>query len=207
MPNTPPAPRAPAESFATILQWLTRAVTAMMGGERLPLALISLICERIRRIKQRFAHLAARVGAGKYVPRRPADPPRRRPGQAPPPRSKLPNKFGWLLKLVPEAVGYRSQLEYLLADPEMAALIAAAPTAMRRPLRSLCRMLGLSPPPILALPPRPKPPPAPSPATTAAKREKPPPLARSRLGFHKGLPPLFPFTPRLGGKPPVKKPA
>ena len=164
--------------------------------------LIGLIVDRVRRIKQRFATLAAQVRDGHYTPRRSITPPRRRPGQAPPPRNKLPQKFGWLLKLVPDAVGYRSQLEHLLADAEMAALLAAAPTAMRRPLRSLCRMLGLPPPPILALPPRPKPPPAPR-----AKREKPPPLARSRLGFHKGLPPLFPFTPRFGGKPPAKKPA
>ena len=204
MPNSPPTP---AERFATILQWLTRAVAAQMGGERLPLPLIALIVERIRRIKQRFADLADRIGAGLYTPRRHSTPPRRRPGQPPPPLEKLPQKFGWLLKLVPQAVGYCSQLEHLLRDPEMAALLTAAPTAMRRPIRSLCRMLGLSPPPILALPPRPKPPPAPSPATTAAKRQKPPPLARSRLGFHKGLPPLFPFTPRLGGKPPAKKPA
>ena len=195
------APPTPAERFAAILQWLTRAVQARMGGERLALSLIALIVDRIRRIKQRFAYLATRVGNGLYVPRRSA-PPRRRPGQARP-SNPLPQKFGWLLKLVPEAVGYRSQLEHLLREPEMAALLAAAPTAMRRPLRSLCRMLGLSPPPILALPPRPKPPPAPA----AEKREKPPPLARSRLGFHKGLPPLFPFTPRLGGKPPAKKPA
>ena len=201
-----PPLRAPAERFATILQWLTRAVMAQMGGERLPLPLIALIVDRIRRIKQRFAYLADRLRDGLYIPRHRTTAPRRRPGQARP-QNPLPQKFGWLLKLVPEAVGYRSQLENLLRDPEMAALLAAAPTAMRRPLRSLCRMLGLSPPPVLPLPPRPKPPPAPSPATTAAKREKPPPLARSRLGFHKGLPPLFPFTPRLGGKPPAKKPA
>ena len=205
MPN--PAPCTPDERFATMLRWLTRAVMAMMGGERLPLPLIALIVDRIRRIKQRFSHFAARVADGFYIPRQRSAPPRRRPGQAPPPPNKLPQKFGWLLKLVPEAVGYRAQLEHLLRDPEMAALLAAAPTAMRRPLRSLCRMLGLPPPPILALPPRPKPPPAPSPATTAAKREKPPPLARSRLGFHKGLPPLFPFTPRLGRPPPAKKTA
>ena len=119
------------------------------------------------------------------------------------PSNPLPQKFGWLLKLVPEAVGYRSQLENLLRDPEMAALLAAAPTAMRRPLRSLCRMLGLPPPEILALPPRPKPPPPPP----RAKREKPPPLARSRLGFHQGLPPLPPFMSSLRGPPRPKKPA
>jgi hypothetical protein len=186
-------PRAPAECFAALLTWLTRAVAAQTGWG-LPLPLIALIVERLRRIKQRFAYLAARVGDGRYVPRRRSAPPRRRPGQPPPPPDKLPQKFGWLLKLVPEAVGYRSQLEFLFRDAEMAALLAAAPAPMRRPLRSLCRMLGLPPPPILALPPRPKPPPAP-----AAKREKPPPLARSRLGFHKGLPPLLPSIVHLRG--------
>ncbi len=52
---------------------------------------------------------------------------------------------------------YGSQLQFLFAEPEMAALLAAAPAAMRRPLRSLCRMLGVEPPPILALPPRARP--------------------------------------------------
>ena len=73
MPNPPPC--TPPERFATILQWLTRAVMAQMGGERLPLPLIALIVDRIRRIKQRFADLAARLGAGLYTPRHP--PPRR----------------------------------------------------------------------------------------------------------------------------------
>jgi hypothetical protein len=36
--HTPP-PCPPPERFATILQWLTRAVQAQMGGERLPYAL------------------------------------------------------------------------------------------------------------------------------------------------------------------------
>src|ERR1700677_2288555 len=123
MSNPPPCP-AP-ERFATMLQWLTRAVVSMMGGERLALSVISLIVERIRGIKQRFADLAAQIRDGRYTPRRHATPPKRRPGQAPPPRGPLPNAFGWLLKLVPEAVVHRSQLEHLLRDPEMGALIAA----------------------------------------------------------------------------------
>jgi hypothetical protein len=186
------SPHTPAERFGGILYWLTQAVAARTGWS-LTLPLIGHIVGRLNRIKQCFADLAARIAAGKYSPRRRVAPPRGRPGHRPP-QNKLPQKFGWLLALVPETVVYRSHLESLLLDPEMAALLAAAPTAMRRPLRSLCRMLRLPPPPILALPPRPKPPRAPR-----AKPEKPPPLARSRLGFHKGLPPLFPFTP---GSPP-----
>ncbi len=188
---SPPRP-TPAESFATLLQWLTKAVVAMMGGERLPLQLIGLITDRIRRIKQRFTHLAARVAAGKYVPRHPATPPRRRPGQAPPPPDGLPRKFGWLLKLVPDAVQYRGQLENLLRDPEMAALLAAAPGPMARPLRSLCNMLGLVQPEILApprsirpitRPPKPERPPAEKPPK---KPEKP------RYVFGLRYPPPFP---------------
>ncbi len=163
--STPPP--TPAESFATLLRCLSLAVMAMMGGERLPLPLIGQIVDRIRRIKQRFATLAARIRDGRFTAR-PAATRRPRPGQPPPPKNPLPTTFGWLLKLVPEAVQYRGQLEILFQDAEMAALLAAAPTSMRRPLRSLCRMLGLPPPPILA------PPPAVRPTTRPPKPERPP---------------------------------
>ncbi len=157
-------PPTPAEGFATLVQWLGQAAVAMMGGERLPLLLISQIVDRLRRIKQRFSLVDARINAGTYVPRRRETPPRGRPGQSPPPPSKLPQTFGWLLKLVPDAVGYRSQLENLFRDAEKAALLAAAPAPMGRALRPLCRMLGLPPPDILgppqkARPPKPPPPP------------------------------------------------
>ena len=55
----------------------------------------------------------------------------------------------------------------------MAALLEAAPASLRRPVRSLCRMLGLEPPPILALPPRPKRPA--DPARPRAPRRRGPP--------------------------------
>ena len=180
-----PPTTSPAERFATCLHWLTKAVVAMMGGDRLPLLLIAQIVDRIRGIKQRFATLAARIAAGQYVPRQNAAPPQKRPGQAPPPKNPLPNTFGWLLKLVPEAVQYRGQLEILLQDPEMAALLAAAPGAMARPLRSLCRMLGLTPPEILAPPPAVRPrirPPKPE-RPPAEKRPKKPEKVRYEFGL------------------------
>jgi hypothetical protein len=68
---------------------------------------------------------------------------------------------------VPEAVGYRSQLEAPFRDPAMAAPMAAAPASLSRPLRSLCRMPGLRPPPILVVPARCK-------AASAAPRAPPP---------------------------------
>ena len=91
--------------------------------------------------------------------------PPRHPGPAcrPAPKAKksLPQGFAWLVKLVPETAVYRSQLQFLFADPEMAALMAAAPAAIGRPLCSLCRVLGVLPPKILAPPAETRAPPAP----------------------------------------------
>jgi hypothetical protein len=198
---------APAERLATILLWLRRAVAARSAAG-IPGPLIVLIVGRISHIGQRLARVAARIRDGRYVPRRrPAQPgpaplrpaplrpaplrpaPLRRPRQPTP----LPRRSGWLLRLVPEAAGYRAQLEHLLRDAEMAALLAAAPAAMARPIRSLCWMLQLPPPPILTPPiltppiltppiltppipaPRPGPRPAPPQAAPAAAPASPPP--------------------------------
>jgi hypothetical protein len=175
--NAVPIPTpTPAERFAAILLWLSRAVAARIAAG-LPGPLIVLIIGRLRHISQRVARLAARIRDGRYAPRR-RSAPRRSPTIRRPRRpNPLPHKFGWLLKLVPEAAGYRAQLEHLLHDPEMAALLAAAPAPMARPLRSLCWMLRVPPPPILALAalqpaaPLPAPPQA---APAAAPRVSPP---------------------------------
>jgi hypothetical protein len=183
-----PAPQAPAERFAAILFWLAQAVGARSGAG-LPFPLIGLIVGRLSRIKQAFARVAALVAAGSYCPRRRVAAPR--PGQKPPPPDRLPRQFGWLLPLLPDAVAYRSQLEQLLADPEMAALLAAAPASLRRPIRSLCWMLRISPPPVLAAPAKPrtpretKPPATPEPAETPPPRPQPPPWLR---GLRRSLP-------------------
>ena len=200
---SPPPPATPAERFAAIIELLCRSVAAQIAGGRpngprgLPLAgpLIVVIWNRLRRIGDRFARLAARIGAGQ-LRRRPAPRPNLAPSaapapsapsapQAPPaPRPKRPNPppplprgFRWLLRLVPETTHGRAQLYHLLADPEMAALIAASPE-MGRILRPLCRSLGIRPLPIL-LPPRPapapEPPAAPAPPA-AAPHPRPPPL-------------------------------
>jgi len=122
-----------------------------------PSPLVTLIMDRLRVINQTFRRLADRIGAGLYVPRSSA--PRRPPVHRKPRRpSPLPEGYAWLVKLVPEAAAYGSQLQFLLADPEVAALLATAPGALRRPLRSLCLMLAASPPAILALPRRTRPP-------------------------------------------------
>ena len=58
---------------------------------------------------------------------------------------RLPSGRGWLVRALGyEAAGYGSQLAALLAEPELQALLLAAPTAGRI-LRPLCRMLGVEP--------------------------------------------------------------
>ncbi len=184
MPNPPP--RTPAESFATILQWLARAIADRGVGGRLAGPLIGLLLGRIREINQRFARLAARIASGGFVPRRTA--PRRRPVALTPRRKNpLPQTFGWLLTLVPEAVGYRAQLEHLLRDPEMAALIAAAPAEMARTLRPLLWMLRLRPPPVLARS-RQAAPSAPAPPVPLQAPPAPAPAPRPRLAHACGPP-------------------
>jgi hypothetical protein len=168
---TPTAPRTPAEWLAAIVLRLGLVVDghSMWGTLARPLAL--LILTRIRLINQRFRRIADSVREGRYVFRVIAAAPGRGATKPRPP-SELPHKFGWLLKLLPEAAGHRAQLEHLFRDAEMVALLEAAPASLGRPLRSLCWMLALPPPKILAPPARPPKPPKPRPAKVA----KPPPL-------------------------------
>ena len=208
-----PPPPTPAGRFAGIIGLLCRNVAAQIAGGRpngprgLPLAgpLIVVIWNRLRRIGERFARLAARIGAGKLRRRT-----TRRPGMAPsasrpqrptPPQPPLPRGFCWLLRLVPETTHGRTQLYHLLADPQMAALIAASPE-MGRILRPLCRSLGIPPLPIL-LPPRP----APAPEPPAPPAAAPPPAAPRNPPAtpEPAAPPLWtpipasPWRPRLRG--------
>ena len=53
----------------------------------------------------------------------------------------LPRRFGWLIAALGwEAAGYASQLEHLLAQPDVAAVLAVCPRA-RRVLRPVAHML------------------------------------------------------------------
>jgi hypothetical protein len=196
-------PLTPTEWFASIMLWLTRAVDgpSMFGPFSRPLAL--LIMGRIRTINQAFARIAERIRAGTCIPSRPAETPRQRTGPHPRGKSPLPQGFAWLVKLLPETAVYGSQLQFLFADPAMAALMAAAPNSLGRPVRSLCHMLGIAPPAILAPPARPRPPraiptaapeapaprPAPPPQLQLPAWMRPPPARkRNKLARIYGLP-------------------
>ena len=181
--QAPPFP--PADRFAGIVDGLCRAVAAQIAGGRLAGPLIILIWTRLRHIARRFGGIAARLNAGR-LRRRAA--PRRRPAQETPrPRRHrgprpLPQGFAWLIRLAPgAAAGAASQLRHLLAEPDMAALIAAAPQTGRS-LRSLCWMLGVRPPPDLprrrrvppAVPAAKQPPAAAPPGAPPPTRASPP---------------------------------
>ncbi len=148
---TPIAEQPPAERLARILDDLCKAVAARGPGGFLPIPLLMLVWTRIRRASIRIARLAARAASGK--PPIVLRAPRAAPQNSAPrkPASRLPRRAGWLIGPVPAAGGYASQLQYLLTQPDMVALLGAAP-GIDRLLRPLCRMLAVARP---KLPPRP----------------------------------------------------
>ena len=83
---------------------------------------------------------------------------------------RLPTGHAWLLRLVPDAQEYAHQLQSMLMEPEMAALLQARP-GLDRLLRPLCRMLGVKPPSTPTRYPTANPPQA----TTPARPEPTPP--------------------------------
>ena len=136
-----PAP----DRFAYIIGALCQAVAAR--GAVIGVIHI-LIWKRLSRTGQRFARLVARVRSGelpsatsagsratRQAKRRKSDDPADRPVE------RLPRGLAWLFRLVPEAGAYGTQLNHLLSDPEMVALLQAAPQ-MGRLLRPLCQMLA-----------------------------------------------------------------
>jgi hypothetical protein len=158
-PLAPPLPTALPDRLAQIIEGLRAAVAGRGPKAGAAAPLIVLVWTRLRRLSERFVALAAAVQAGRLSASHAARP-RADPVAPSPPRAlalsppaRLPGGVGWLLRLVPEAVGARSQLEFWLADPELASLLKEAPQAGRI-LRPLCRMLGIPLGPELRLPRR-----------------------------------------------------
>ena len=130
----------PTDRVAFIVKGL-RDVVADKGGRRLITgALVLLIWNRLGRIGEKFAALAERVRAGTLPAPAPvrtrtvsvsasASPRLERPK----PETEMPTGFAWLIRLGGyHAAGFGCQLQHLLSDPEMVALIAAAPRQMGR---------------------------------------------------------------------------
>jgi hypothetical protein len=203
-----------AISFTPLAQWLAlimgglqRAAATCAGRDHAIAPLVNLLLARIRRLTNRFNALIARLAAGQ-----PAAPyrPRTRPARAAPPAEilRLPRDYFWLIRLLPyEAAGYGSQLQAMLADPQTAALLAAAPEAGRI-LRPLCRLLAIHPEGALALPSAAgKPPPRNRPAKPAAAPPAAPQSAIAQLCavFAAQIPGAITVTTNFGS-PPHKPP-
>ena len=109
-------------------------------------ALVAPLWSWLNRTVQRFGRARPPVATRRQVVR--TAPPR--DAQA---RLRLPQGRGWLVQALGwEAAGYGSQLQALLAEPEMQALLDAVP-AVGRALRPLGRMLGAQVGPARVKPP------------------------------------------------------
>ena len=107
-------------------------------------ALLVLVWGRIGRMVNRFENLFARWRTGTLPKPRPS---RARAPATPRETARIPTGRAWLVHVVGyEAAGRASQLQHLLARPDMAEFLHAAPQAGRI-LRPLCHMLGIDPPP------------------------------------------------------------
>ena len=174
-------PRPPAERFAILVEGVAKALAA--EGLRLGLVApwLALVWCKLRSTGARILRFAAAIEAGtlRLGPPRPLPPlmplTEAKPAASKARRKDIPQGFGWLLRRVTALSFGRSQLEYLLAEPDMAELIQAAPQVAHH-LRPICRMLGVKPPPGLfpaRRPPRRTRPPAPPKPAPEAAEEKP----------------------------------
>ena len=178
---------APAQSlterFAFAVELLLRGLSISLrtNREAAPLALGTW--NRLKRLVARFSALVTAIEAGRFAMARRTSVAEPRPPQlvaesrkqvqarvvkVPPPKA-----YGWLLTLAPELntrIG-RAQIETLLADPALLALLAEAPQAGRI-LRPLCHMLRIELPACLRLPARARPT-APSAEPRSARESRP----------------------------------
>ena len=142
----PPPALALSDRLALIIAGLWRALAARCETDRPVAPILALAGLRLHELAARFAALVASLRAGRLpappAPRWVRDTLRLPPLPALPNPYRLPRRFGWLVRLAPEAEAYGEQVQDLLADPEMAALLAGSPQASRI-LRPLCRMLGI----------------------------------------------------------------
>ncbi|MBV8092268.1 MAG: hypothetical protein JO110_03345 [Acetobacteraceae bacterium] len=148
VPWTPhPRPTGLSDRLALIIAGLRGVIAAHMAKDRSAVPLLFLAWTRLGRLGSRFEALVAAVRSGRLpsapAPRVPAGGDFELPRlEGLPQPFRLPDRVGWLIRLVPGAAAYGGQVQHLLADPEMAALLADVPQAGRI-LRPLCRMLAI----------------------------------------------------------------
>ena len=173
----------PATRFCAILRDLRAVIAAHMARDPLRVPLFTLLWTRIGRTARRFETLFAKWQAGRLPIPRPSR--AGQPRRSRDPQPGLPRGRAWVVAQIGyHAAGHASQLQHLLADPDMAEFLRAVPQAGRI-LRPLSHMLGIDTPPSLRLPARPARP-RPAPARPAPR------------------PPMRPIYP-VGFRPPLRR--
>jgi hypothetical protein len=152
MENTPPRTFDPAELFEFLIAVLCEVVTLVGARHGLSDAVMGRIWRRVRRLGDRFARLVERVRAGGFcdaMPRRGrAALVRAEDAELPPKRllGAIRRSVGWLVHLLRETGDSKDRMYWILARPEVKALLAEAPLHFGQILRPLCRMLGVEVP-------------------------------------------------------------
>ena len=173
--SRPPAetPAHRAAALAARIDAILAALLLVIGAHQHLLGRFALpVWTRISRMRRRFARLLARpLAESRPDPVHDSNPARHH--RAPTPY--IPRRHAWLVHIIGyRAAAYMSHLEHLFRDPETQAILAAASQnwtrAVGRPLRPLCRLLGVTPPPVF------QPPNAPAPKPPRAAKVPPPPL-------------------------------
>jgi hypothetical protein len=144
--NTSASP-SPYLDLSAVIRALRGAVGGWGGRGLLSQVLVMLLYRRLGDICGKMERLSQRFQAGRLW--RPG--PRAVAAERVEAEAELravalpvwPRRFGWLVRLASyHAAGYGSQLRVILGQPEMVALLVAAPQAARI-LRPLCRMLAV----------------------------------------------------------------
>jgi len=137
-----PALSSPYLDLSAVIRALPGAVGGWTVRGLLSDVLALLLYRRLGQICQKIERLVARFQAGRLW--------QRKPGARAGARSATkmgaqiwPGQFAWLVRKAGyQAAGYGCQLEHILGQPEMVALLKATPQAARI-LRPVCRMLGI----------------------------------------------------------------
>ena len=163
------SPSLSAPDITASLRLILRGLRSVLGMWGLDGPVTIVVSNRFGRIFGKIERMLARFRAGRLRIgiRRVASVRvcRATAGRGP----ALPRRFGWLVIAGKhQAAGYGCQLQHLLAEPEMAAMLEAAPQA-RRMLRPMLRALAVELP-WMVTPPRP-----PRPRKPRKARPKPEP--------------------------------
>ena len=166
-PAGQPPPPHPAAELAARIDAILAALLLVIGAHQRILGRFALpVWTRISRLRRRFARLLARPLTHSAVPRQNATPPAaNRPEtvrNGGPPAPYIPRRHGWLVHVIGyQAAAAMSHFEHLFRDPAIQQLLATASPrwicAVGRPLRPLCRLLHVTPPPVFMPPGRQRP--------------------------------------------------